>query len=98
MSVFIVRERGGCVYICVVVFSCPSVCSTGASVRQSGGLFGVYANTRRLHVCMCIRVSVPPAPSLGRRQSQCWGCSSAAPAASQANLRGEKHFDPGLQV
>lgn len=47
---------------------------------------GVYAR-----VC-------PPAPSLGRRQSQRWGCTLAAPAASQANLGGEKHFDPGLQV
>lgn len=32
-------------------------------------------------------------PSLGRRQSQPWGCSSAALAASQANLGGENHFD-----
>lgn len=46
----------------------------------------------------CVYVCLSPALLLGRRQSQCWGCSLAAPVASQANLGGEKHFDPGLQV
>lgn len=55
-----------------------------------------------VYISVCVYTWVylclSPAPSLGRRQSQCWGCSSAAPAASRANLGGEKHFDPGLQV
>lgn len=60
----------------------------------------VSVDTRAIPVSVyaCVYVCLSPAPSLGRRQSQCWGCSSAAPAASQANLGGEKHFDPGLQV
>lgn len=39
---------------------------------------------------VCMLVCLSPAPSLGRRQSQCWGCSLAAPAASLANLGGRK--------
>lgn len=38
-----------------------------------------------MHVYTC----QSPVPSLGRRQSQCWGCSPAAPVASQAYLGGE---------
>lgn len=103
MSVFSVQESEEGVFISLW-FSCTSVSSLGASawpmwhqsgedrVRVSGCVVHAHTHISREDVCLSL------APSLGRRQSQRWGCSSAAPAASQANLGGEKHFDPGLQV
>lgn len=93
-----VQEGGRCVYICVcLVQECGwRDISQGLIVCE---LRCVWAHAPiSVTVYACVYVCLSLAPSLGRRQSQCWGCISAAPAASQANLGGEKHFDPGLQV
>lgn len=96
-------EDKECVYICVVFLSkcvfgwCKCVTDVISIWEWLCASFGVYVHISvSVYACVCACHS--PAPSLGHRQSQCWGCSSDAPVASQANLGGEKHFDPGLQV
>lgn len=99
MSVFNIRGQRGCVYICVVFLSeCVfDWCKSATDVISIWEWLWVFM-CMCTHLCFCVSMCLSPVPSLGRRQSQCWGCSLAAPAASQANLGGEKHFDPGLQV
>lgn len=90
------RTRRVCLYLCgflVQVCVWLQVCDW---CYINPGMIVCGFRCLRGRTCICVCLS--PAPSLGRRQSQCWGCSLAAPAASQANLGGEKHFDPGLQV
>lgn len=89
MGVFTIR---GHVCICVVFLSkCVfvlEVCSWCINLGMSVFVFQCVYMCAHTELCTCILVYLP-APSLGRRQSQCWGCSSAAPVASLANLGGE---------